>query len=123
MQAAEEVSVPTILQLHPASMEFGGTALIAACRDIASRSKLPIAIQLDHASKEDAILAALDAGVDGIMADGSHLPLDENTKWTARMVELAHAKGVSVEAELGKLAGEEDGLSVPEVEAKMTDPG
>lgn len=47
---------------------------------------------------------------------------EENVEWTARMAELAHGAGAAVEAELGKLAGEEDGLSVPEVEAKMTDP-
>lgn len=122
VRAAETAHEPAILQLHPASMEFGGTALIAACRDFAARASVPIAIQLDHASDDAAILQALEAGVDGIMADGSHLPLEENTRWTAKMAKLAHEYGASVEAELGKLAGEEDGLSVPEKEAKMTDP-
>jgi len=121
-RAAETAGEPVILQLHPASMSFGGTALIAACRDIASKTAVPIAIQLDHASDENAIVAALDAGVDAVMADGSHLPLEENTQWTAKMAELAHSYGATVEAELGKLAGEEDGLSVSEKEAKMTDP-
>jgi len=121
-RAAEAAGEPAILQLHPASMDFGGTALIAACRDFASRASVPIAVQLDHASDEVSIHKALEAGVDGIMADGSHMPLEENTKWTSRMTKLTHEYGASVEAELGKLAGEEDGLSVPEKEAKMTDP-
>lgn len=121
-RAAEAAQEAVILQLHPASMSFGGTALIAACRDIAARASVPMAIQLDHACDESAIRAALAAGVDAIMADGSHLPLAENTEWTAKMAALAHEYGASVEAELGKLAGEEDGLSVPEKEAKMTDP-
>jgi tagatose 1,6-diphosphate aldolase GatY/KbaY len=103
-------------------MSFGGTALIAACRDLAARSTIPIAIQLDHASDESAIVAALNAGVDAVMADGSHLPLQENTLWTAKIAKLAHECGATVEADLDKLAGEEDGLAVPEREAKMTDP-
>lgn len=121
-RAAEAAEEPVILQLHPASMSFGGTALIAACRDIAARATVPMAVQLDHACDEAAICAALAAGVDAIMADGSHLSLEENTKWTAQMTAIAHEHGASVEAELGKLAGEEDGLSVSEKEAKMTDP-
>ena len=68
------------------------------------------------------ILQALAAGVDGVMADGSHFPLEENTAWTGEMARLAHSAGASVEAELGKLAGEEDGLSVALRDAKMTDP-
>lgn len=54
--------------------------------------------------------------------DGSAMDYEENVAWTAALATKAHGLGVAVEAELGKLAGEEDGLSVPEVEAKMTDP-
>jgi hypothetical protein len=60
--------------------------------------------------------------LDSVMVDGSAFPLEENINWTARMASYAHQRGVVVEAELGRLAGEEDGLSIPEVEAKMTDP-
>lgn len=60
--------------------------------------------------------------VDSVMCDGSAKPYEENVSWTAQMTRLAHSKGVPVEAELGRLAGEEDGLSVQEKEAKMTDP-
>ena len=78
--------------------------------------------KIDHADDEASIQAALSAGVDGVMADGSGYPLDENMVWTARMAALAHASGATVEAELGRLAGEEDGLSIDEKDAKMTDP-
>ena len=54
--------------------------------------------------------------------DGSAMEYEENVSWTRTMATIAHGAGAAVEAELGKLAGEEDGLSVPEVEAKMTDP-
>ena len=56
------------------------------------------------------------------MVDGSTMDIEDNIRWTKRMVQLAHQVGVAVEAELGKLSGEEDGLSIPEKEAKMTDP-
>ena len=55
------------------------------------------------------------------MCDGSALPYEENVAWTANMTNLAHSKGLPVEAELGRLAGEEDELSVAEKEAKVTD--
>ena len=104
-------------------MRFGGTALIAACKEVAAGcTAAPLLVQLDHADDEDSIRAALGAGVDGVMADGSGYPLDENMVWTARMAALAHASGATVEAELGRLAGEEDGLSIDEKDAKMTDP-
>lgn len=67
------------------------------------------------------LFQALDL-VDSVMCDGSALPYEENVAWTAKMTRLAHSKGVPVEAELGRLAGEEDGLSVAEKEAKMTEP-
>lgn len=83
---------------------------------------VPVGVHLDHSTREEDVRLALDCGVDSIMVDGSHLPLHENIAFTKRMVQLAHARGVVVEAELGRLAGEEDGLSVSEKEAKMTDP-
>jgi len=82
-------------------------------------------VHLDHATEkhEPLIRAALENGVDSIMVDGSALPLEENMRWTAKMAALAHDKfGCAVEAELGRLVGEEDGLSVDEKEGKMTDP-
>jgi len=122
-QAVEATGLPAILQLHPASMDFGGTALIAACHDIASAcTSAPLLVQLDHATDEAHIRAALAAGVHAVLADGGRLPLGENLDWTARMAALVHASGASVEAELGLLAGEEDGLSIAERDAKMTDP-
>ena len=111
------------LQVHPASLDFGGVALLRLCQDMASRARVPIAVALDHAADQACIRAVLEAAcVDSVMVDGSELTLPANLAWTTEMTRAAHAQGVSVEAELGKLAGEEDGLSVPEVEARMTDP-
>ena len=106
--------VATAPSRHQAS-----TALIAACKEVAAGcTAAPLLVQLDHADDEESIRAALGAGVDGVMADGSGYPLEENMVWTARMAALAHASGATVEAELGRLAGEEDGLSIDEKDAK-----
>jgi tagatose 1,6-diphosphate aldolase GatY/KbaY len=120
--AAEAERSPAMLQIHPGALAHGGAPLIALCMEAARAANMPFAVHLDHSGALDAIRAALDAGVTSVMADGSHLPYEENLAFTAAMAELAHARGAAVEAELGRLAGSEDGLSVPEYEAKLTDP-
>jgi tagatose 1,6-diphosphate aldolase GatY/KbaY len=120
--AAEAERSPVILQIHPSALAHGGSPLIALCMEAARAAGVPIAVHLDHSASPDAIRAALDAGVASVMADGSHLPYEENLSFTAAIAELAHARGAAVEAELGRLAGSEDGLTVPEYEAKLTDP-
>ena len=70
---------------------------------------VPVALHLDHGSFEGA-KAAIAAGFTSVMYDGSHLPFDENLAQTKEIVALAHAAGVSVEAEVGSIGGEEDGI-------------
>ena len=120
--AAEAERSPAMLQIHPSALAHGGAPLIALCMEAARAASVPFAVHLDHSSVADAIRAALDAGVASIMADGSHLPYEQNLAFTAAMADLAHACGAAVEAELGRLAGSEDGLTVPEYQAKLTDP-
>lgn len=122
VDAAEAERSPAMLQIHPGALAHGGSPLIALCMEAARAAEVPFAVHLDHSAAPDAIRAALDAGVASVMADGSHLPYDENLAFTAAMAELAHGRGAAVEAELGRLAGSEDGLTVPEYEAKLTDP-
>jgi len=120
--AAEALGAPAILQFHHASIDFGGAALLKLCQEVASSSSVPIGVQLDHAQEGSLIQMCIAERVDAVMADGSHLPFEQNLAWTKQMATLAGANGVAIEAELGKLAGEEDGMSVPEREARMTDP-
>lgn len=122
MTAAEAEKSPVILQLHPSAFKFGGPALLAACTAAASASRVPVLVHLDHATNSADIESALEAGVPSVMADGSQHALQENIEFTRRISALAHARGAFVEAELGRLSGNEDGLSVPEYEAKLTDP-
>jgi tagatose 1,6-diphosphate aldolase GatY/KbaY len=125
-RAAEACGLPAIVQLHPASLEFGGAALLAACNEIAQSASVPILVALDHACDDAAIDNAIATGmVQHVMADGSHLSLPDNQTWTRAVAKRAHDRildPVSVEAELGKLAGFEDGLVVALRDAKMTDP-
>ncbi|MBE7015025.1 MAG: class II fructose-1,6-bisphosphate aldolase [Ruminococcaceae bacterium] len=70
---------------------------------------VPVAIHLDHGSYEGA-LKAIDAGFTSVMFDGSHYPIDENIEKTKEIIRIANEKGISVEAEVGAIGGEEDGV-------------
>jgi len=120
--AAQEERSPAILQIHPSAFRHGGIPLVALCLAAAREACFPMAVHLDHSTSSDDIRAALAAGLTSVMADGSHLSYADNVAFTREMVTLTHEHGGSVEAELGRLAGQEDGLAVKEYEAKLTDP-
>lgn len=122
VNAAESLDSPAMLQLHPSALSYGQSPLIALCLEAARSSKVPIAVHLDHSTSSKDIQASLCAGITSIMADGSHLPYSKNLAFTREMTKLAHAKGAVVEAEIGRISGTEDGLTIAEKEAKMTDP-
>ncbi len=113
---------PAMLQIHPHALKHGGPPLVSLCVSAAREAAVPMAVHLDHSTSPEDIRAALAAGVSSVMADGSHLPYADNVAFTREMVELAHARGAAVEAELGRLTGTEDGLTVPEYEERLTDP-
>jgi tagatose 1,6-diphosphate aldolase GatY/KbaY len=120
--AAEAERSPAMLQVHPSALAYGGAPLIALCLGAARAASVPIAVHLDHSSAAEDIRAALEAGAGSIMADGSHLDYAANVAFTREMAGLAHARGASAEAELGRLSGSEDGLTVEEYQARLTDP-
>jgi tagatose 1,6-diphosphate aldolase GatY/KbaY len=120
--AAEELRSPAMLQLHPSALDYGGSPLVSLCLEAAVTAQVPIAVHLDHSTSETDIRLALAAGMTSVMADGSPLPYAENLAFTAAMTQLAHARGAVVEAEIGRISGTEDGLTISEKAAKMTDP-
>lgn len=122
VDAASLLGSPAMLQLHPSALKYGGSPLVALCLEAARSSKVPIAVHLDHSTSLEDIQSALSAGMSSIMADGSHLPYSENLAFTREMTQLAHTSGAIVEAEIGRISGTEDGLTIAEKEAKMTDP-
>jgi tagatose 1,6-diphosphate aldolase GatY/KbaY len=120
--AAEAERSPAMLQIHPSALAYGGAPLFALCLAAARGARVPVAVHLDHSSAAEDIRSALEAGAGSIMADGSHLEYAANVAFTREMAGLAHARGATAEAELGRLSGSEDGLTVEEYEAKLTDP-
>ncbi len=121
--AAEAERSPAMLQILPTALKHGGPPLVALCLTAAREASVPMAVHLDHSASADYIRAALDAGLTSVMADGSHLPYPDNVAFTRQMADLVHEQGGTVEAELGRLTGTEDGLTVPEYEARLTSPG
>lgn len=122
ISAAEKASSPIMLQLHPAAITYGGPALVAGCLAAARATNVPVAVHLDHSDALEAIEAALAAGIASVMADGSQLSYEDNITFTAAAAQSVHQRGAAIEGELGRLSGSEDGLSVADYEAHLTDP-
>lgn len=123
VEAAEAERAPVILQASEGALRYAGLHLLAAlARAAADAASVPVALHLDHGTRFETVVRCLRAGFTSVMFDGSHLPLERNIAETARVVEVAHAVGVSVEGEVGRLVGIEDDVAVDEREAALTDP-
>jgi fructose-bisphosphate aldolase class II len=123
VEAAMAERSPLILAVSPGAMKYAGVAYLAAIARVAcDESDVPISLHLDHGLSVDDVRIVLDNGFSSVMIDGSKLPFEENIELTREAVELARARGASIEAELGRLVGTEDSISVSEREASMTDP-
>lgn len=121
VEAAVEEKSPIIVAVTPGAIKYGGLKYLASMVKVAAESSpIPIALHLDHGEDVETVFKCLEAGFTSVMIDGSHLPFEENLALTKRVVELAHPKGVSVEGEIGRLAGVEK--TVEEREAVLTDP-
>ena len=104
VDAAEEVKKPVILACNKDVMDFYGPEMAAAMfKHIAINSSQKVVLHLDHTYEEAIIYQAIKAGFSSVMFDGSQLPLNENIARTKKVVEVAHAVGVSVEGEIGSV--------------------
>lgn len=126
LQAAEEEKSPVILGVSEGAARYmGGFKLVVAMVEALMEEykvTVPVAIHLDHGSSFEKCVEAIHAGFTSVMIDGSHYPLEENIALTKRVVDVAHALGVSVEAELGRIGGQEDDLVVADAEAMYAIP-
>ncbi|KMZ63805.1 hypothetical protein ZOSMA_398G00010 [Zostera marina] len=119
--AAEAEKSPAILQIHPGSLKLGGPLLISCCISAAEEASVPISVHFDHGMSKQELLEVLDMGVDSVMVDGSQFAYKENLQYTKYISSMAHSRNMMVEAELGRLSGTEDDLTVEDYEAKLTD--
>jgi len=121
-EAAAEEKSPAIVAVTPGAIKYGGLPYLSGIvRMAAELASVPLSLHLDHGEDFEAASKCVGAGFTSVMIDGSSLKFEGNTALTKRVVDMAHPKGVSVEAELGRLAGVEES-TVEEKDAILTDP-
>ncbi len=121
--AAEERS-PVIVSTSSAEARYlGPTVVFSMAQALATKYNTPIVLHLDHGDSFEMAMQCIRAGYTSVMFDGSHHPLAENIRITKAVVQAAHAVGVSVEGEVGRIQGVEDDLTVSEHEAALSDVG
>ena len=122
-EGAAEERAPVIIQTTPGTLKHAGVEYIAACVKVASeKHDIPIALHVDHCPSYNTIVQCIRNGYTSVMIDGSMLPYEENVALVKKVVELAHSVGIAVEAELGRIGGTEDDITLDEREATFTVP-
>lgn len=123
VETAAELKSPVILAGTPSTIKYaGGEYIVAMAKVAAKQHNIPIAIHLDHYEDVEEIKHYIDLGFKSAMIDASHSPFEENIEIVKQVVEYAHKHDATVEAELGRLGGQEDDLIVDEKDTKFTNP-
>ncbi len=123
VESANEENSSCIIQVSESAIKYMGLSyLINMAHAAADTSSVPLCLHLDHGKDFDICAKCIDAGFSSVMIDKSSLPFEENIQYTRQVVEYAHDKGVSVEAELGTLAGIEDEINIDSNNVYLTDP-
>lgn len=121
--AAEAENAPVIIQASQGAIKYAGIEYISALTKVAAgNSNVPVALHLDHGTSFAQVMQCARYGFSSVMIDGSKLQLEENIALTNKVIEAVRPLGLSVEAELGKIGGTEDDITVSEREALFTDP-
>ena len=122
-EAAGEAKSPVILQVSAGARKYAKQAYLMALAQAAiADSGIDLALYLDHGADFDICKACIDGGFTSVMIDGSHHNFEDNIALTKKVVEYAHAHGVVVEGELGRLAGVEDDVKVSAEDSSYTHP-
>ena len=127
IETAEEERAPVILQASQGAIKYAGLDMIVAMvKVMAEKVKIPVALHLDHGTDYYQNIKCLRAGFTSLMYDGSKLAFDENVKMTKKVVEMAHACDIPVEAELGQIGkmgdSDEPGVALEKVKESMAVP-
>ena len=122
-EAAKEVNSPLILQVSAGARKYAKHIYLMKLIEAAIEdTDLPICVHLDHGDSFEICKSCIDGGFTSVMIDGSKYSFEENVALTKQVVDYAHAHGVVVEGELGKLAGIEDDVNVSDEDAQFTNP-
>lgn len=123
LDTANRMNSPVILAATPGTVDYAGMDYLhAIVREAARHGNIPVALHLDHFTDTEKLKRCIDAGFTSAMIDASQHPFDKNVEITCGIVKYAHSREVTVEAELGRLSGQEDTLAVAEEESEYTDP-
>lgn len=123
-EACQELQAPVILQVSAGARKYANHTYLVKLVEAAVKENpnIPIALHLDHGASFEICKDCIDGGFTSVMFDGSSKPYEENVEEARRVAEYAHKYGVTVEAELGTLAGVEDDVKVENDKAQYTDP-
>ena len=123
VEGAQKENAPLILQVSAGARKYANhTYLMKLIEAAEATSGLNIVVHLDHGPDYETCKSVIDGGFTSVMIDGSHLPFEENITITRKVVEYAHDRNVTVEAELGRLAGVEDDIKVSQEDSSYTRP-
>lgn len=123
VEAATEENAPLILQVSSGARKYANPTYLRKMVEAAEEvSNLPICLHLDHGDTFELCKSCIDGGFNSVMIDGSHHSFEDNIELTKRVVEYAHERGVTVEGELGRLAGVEDDVKVSAEDSSYTRP-
>lgn len=123
VNAAQELQSPLILQVSAGARKYAGSLYLKKLVEAAVQdTNIPIALHLDHGADFEICKACIDDGFTSVMIDASHYSFEENIALTRKVVEYAQPRNVTVEAELGQLAGIEDDVNVSAEDASYTKP-
>lgn len=123
IETAVEKRSPVIVSTSPSALTYAGINHLAnIVRNLAEEAPVPVALHLDHGLDFETVVKCIRNGWTSVMIDASKEPFADNVALTRKVVEIAHIAGISVEAELGRLVGVEDHVSVSEREGSLTDP-
>lgn len=121
VEAADELRSPVIIQASQGAIKYAGLHYVVGLAKLAAEAAtVPVALHLDHGTDYNTVIACIRAGFTSVMFDGSQWPKEENIARTKEIVKVAHAVGVSVEGEIGKIGGVEDDIVVDERDAMLT---
>lgn len=115
VRAAERLKSPVVLATSEGAIKYAGMDYLYCLARTASKAKIPVALHLDHGKDLKVIKKAIGMGYSSVMIDASHETFEKNMRLTKNVVDMAHKKGISVEAELGTIGGTEDLVSAKKI--------